>query len=169
MTVLNAVAWLLLAAVIGLLHRRITQRQGADRQLLQHLSRQQEQLERELADCQEALKAERETTAGLRRECQQQQQQLAALQETFTPWGDRLEALEAKAAAAKAPVQEAPATPVADSVADKILGSFQSPLVKDIMQRLADGTTVQQIARDKGMQVGEVELIKALNKFAPKA
>lgn len=174
MTVTNAVAWLLLAGVVLFLQRRTSQRQSADRQLLQHLSRQNDQLEHELADCQESLKTNRQTLAELRREVGQGQQQLAAAQQQLAAAQQdrdtvrsRLTELETKATDPVNP-EPAPAS-VAEPGARQILGSFQSPLVKDIMQRLADGATVQQIARDKGMQVGEVELIRALNKFAPKA
>ena len=51
---------------------------------------------------------------------------------------------------------------------DRVLSSYQSPLVKEVVRMLAEGEAPVAIARKKGMQVGEVELIRALHKFSPR-
>ncbi|CAM2068775.1 hypothetical protein SCOR_25625 [Sulfidibacter corallicola] len=51
---------------------------------------------------------------------------------------------------------------------DQVLSSYQSPLVKEVVRMLAEGEAPVAIARKKGMQVGEVELIRALHKFSPR-
>lgn len=43
-----------------------------------------------------------------------------------------------------------------------------SPLVSEILELFAKGESAIEIARKKGMQVGEVQLIKGLKKFKPK-
>lgn len=167
---IDAVLWLLLAGLILFLQRRAALQAQDDRQVTQHLSRQVEQLERELADCQQALKAQKQGHEETRQALAHLREQQAA-QRTET---DRLRTQLAQQAERLAAAPEPPApTPAPEpapneSGARRILGSFQSPLVKDIMQRLSNGQTAREIAREKGMQVGEVALIQSLNKFAPK-
>lgn len=52
---------------------------------------------------------------------------------------------------------------------DSEVGSkLDSPLVSEVMQMLEEGVDAQEIARIKGIQVGEIELIKGLKIFATK-
>jgi len=46
---------------------------------------------------------------------------------------------------------------------------LDSPLVTEVLALLEQGVTPQEIARNKGMQVGEITLIKSLKTFSPKA
>lgn len=169
MTVIDAVLWLLLAGLILFLQRRAARQAQENRQVTQHLSRQVEQLERELADCQKALKAQKKSEEETHQALGRLREQQTALRAESDALKSRLEEQAAQIAAAPEPTLPPQAEPGPnESGAHRILGSFQSPLVKDIMQRLRNGQTPREIAREKGMQVGEVALIQSLNKYAPK-
>lgn len=166
---IDAVLWLLLAGLILFLQRRAARQAQDDRQVTQHLSRQVEQLERELADCQQALKAQKKSQEETHQAMGLLREQQSALRAESNALKNKLEEQAAQITAAPVPTPPPPAEPGPnESGAHRILGSFQSPLVKDIMQRLSNGQTPREIAREKGMQVGEVALIQSLNKFAPK-
>ena len=45
---------------------------------------------------------------------------------------------------------------------------MESPLVGEILELLKQGVSPMEIAQRKGMQVGEITLIKSLQKFTPK-
>ena len=60
-----------------------------------------------------------------------------------------------------------------DHVQDKSISTenakqlMESPLVAEILDLLNQGVSPMEIAQRKGMQVGEITLIKSLRKFAP--
>ncbi len=166
---IDAVLWLLLAGLILFLQRRAALQAQDDRQVTQHLSRQVEQLERELADCQQTLKTQKQNYEEARQALGRLREQQQALRAESDTLKTQLEKQAERIAATPAPSPPPPPEPGPnESGAHRILGSFQSPLVKDIMQRLGNGQTPREIAREKGMQVGEVALIQSLNKYTPK-
>lgn len=73
----------------------------------------------------------------------------------------RLETLDKRQRAA--PVSSAA---ISDEVAKNTASVFSSPVAEEVLQLLKEGRTLQDVARKTGLQVGEVELIRALKFFA---
>lgn len=153
---------LVLAALPFLLLLPLRKRLDSQRIMLQDLQQAREAMEKEV----------HMLAQSLRHETKRIDQSVERLDELKKKTGQHFKAFDGELKKSKERLEDLSqrvedvrsAPQISEPVANAL--TVDSPLVKDVLQMLEQGVEPTEIARVKGIQVGEIDLIRGLKKFA---